>query len=77
MSKLILSVRAAVTGGVLLLRHHLFHHASDCHREWGEGEVFLRCQRCLWRSGGVQPGPLRLATRLPGHAARHRLRVSA
>ena len=77
MLKLILRIQGAVTRGGLLLRHHLFHHGSDFHREWGEGELFLRCQQCLWRSPGVQPGPLRLATRLPGHSARHRLHVSA
>ena len=75
--KLISTVHGAVQLGVLRLRHHLFHHAADFQRQWGQGEVFLRCQRCSWRSHGVQPGPLRLATRLPGHPARHRLQVSA
>ena len=75
--KLILGVRDAVTPGALLLRHHLFHYAADLQREWSKGEVLLRCQRCSWRSHGVQPGPLRLATRLPGHRARHRLQASA
>ena len=46
--------------------HHLFHKEWDFQREWGDGEVFLRCQRCGLRSHGVQTGPLRLTTRLPG-----------
>ena len=44
--KLILSVHGAVKLGVLLLRHHLCHYTPDFQREWGQGEVFLRCQRC-------------------------------
>jgi len=75
--KLILGVHGAVQLGVLLLRHHLFHHTPDFQREWGQGEVFLRCQRCGLRSHGVQPGPLRLATRLPAPPARHRLELPA
>ena len=73
---LILNIHGAVAFGALLLRHHLFHKAPDFQREWAQGEVFLRCQRCGLRSHGVQTGPLWLK-RLPGHAARHRLETSA
>ena len=75
--KLILSVHDAVRFGVLLLRHHLFHNEPDFEPESGDGEVFLRCQRCGLRSHGVQTGPPLLATRLPGPAARHRLDIAA
>ena len=71
--KVLLSVHRAVTLGVQLLGHHLFHPADDFQRGWGDGEVFLRCQRCGLRSQGVQTGPLRIKTRLPGNPARHRL----
>ena len=66
------NVHSALKLGVLLLRH-LFHPADDYQRGWGDGQVFLRCQRCGLRSQGVQVGPLRLANRLPGNPARHRL----
>ena len=74
---LILKIHDAVTGGARHMRHQLFHRADDLQREWADGEVFLRCQRCGLRSPGVQTGPLRLAARLPGHPARLRLEVSA
>ena len=74
---LILNIHHAVTLGALLLRHHLFHNESDFQREWREGEVFLRCQRCGLRSHGVQTGPPRLATQLSGHPTRLRLEMSA
>ncbi len=74
---LILNIHDAVTRGARLMRHHLFHRAVDFQREWGGGEVFLRCQRCGLRSHGVQIGPPRLRTQLAGHPARHRLETSA
>jgi len=74
---LILNIHSAVALGALLLRHHLFHRAPDFQREWGDREVFLRCQRCGLRSNGVQTGPLQLTTRISGHSARHRLETSA
>jgi len=74
---LILNIHEAVTLGARHLRHHLFHKAEDFQREWGDGEVFLRCQRCGLRSHGLQIGPIRLATRLAGHSARHRLETAA
>ena len=70
--KLIQRVHDAVTLGVLLLRHHGFHHTADYQRQWRDGEVFVTCQRCGLRSQGVQTGPLRLATRLPADRARLR-----
>jgi len=66
-------VHDVLTLGVLLLRHHVFHHTTDCQRQWGAGEVFLRCERCGLRSQGVQTGPPRIANRLPRHAAKLRL----
>ena len=77
MLNLILNIHGTVALGALLVRHHLFHRAPDFQREWGGGEVFLRCQRCGLRSTGVQPGPLRLTTQVAGHSARHRLETSA
>jgi hypothetical protein len=74
---LILNIHRAMNLGALLLRHHLFHGVQGLQMAWGNGEMFLRCQRCGLRSSGVQPGPLRLATRLPGQPARHRLDVAA
>ena len=74
---LILNIHDAVALGARLLRHHLFHNEPDFQRECGEGEVFLRCQRCGLRSYGVQTGPQRLTTRVSGHSARHRLETSA
>jgi hypothetical protein len=74
---LISKAHGALQLGVLLLGHHLFHQPDDFQRGWGDGEVFLRCQRCGLRSQGVQTGPLRLAHRLPAHKARLRLRTSA
>ena len=74
---LILNIHRTVKLGARLLQHHLFHSAPDFQREWREGEVFLRCQRCWLRSPGVQTGPPRLATRLPGHPTRLRLEMSA
>jgi len=65
--KLILNIHGTVALGALLLRHHLFHREPDFQREWGEGEVFLRCQQCGLRSYGVRTGPQRPATQLPGH----------
>jgi hypothetical protein len=71
------NIHGAVSLGALLLRHHLFHRDQDFHREWGDGEVFLRCQRCGLRSSGVQAGPRRLTAGISGHSARHRLETSA
>jgi len=73
---LILDIPRTVNLGVQLLRHHLFHAAPDFQREWGDGEVYLRCQRCWLRSHGVQTGPPRLTNRLPAHKARLRLETS-
>jgi hypothetical protein len=70
---LITNVHGELKLGVLLLRHHLFHPADDFQRGWGDGEVFMRCQRCGLRSHGVKTGPLRVANRLPGNPSRHRL----
>ena len=64
---LILNMHDAVGLGALLLRHDLLHRDPDFQREWGDGEVFLRCQRCGLRSYGVQTGPVRLTTRTSGH----------
>ena len=75
--KLILNIHGALSLGVLLLQHHLFHRDPDFQREWGDGEVFLRCHRCGLRSNGVQTGPLQLTTRVSGHSARRRLETSA
>ena len=75
--KLIQKIHRAMNLGALLLQHHLFHGVQDFQRGWGDGEVFMRCQRCGLRSHGVQPGPPRLATRLPGNPARHRLDIAA
>jgi hypothetical protein len=74
---LILNIFRTVNVGALLLRHHLLHNASDFQRECREGEVFVRCPHCWWRSSGVQTGPPRLATRLSGNPARLRLGMSA
>ena len=74
---LILNIHDAGDTGARHMQHHLFHRASDFQREWRDGEVFLRCQRCGLRSHGVQIGPLRLMTQLAGHSARHRLETSA
>ena len=73
---LILTIHEALTSGARLLRHHLFHKGADFQREWGNGEVFLRCQQCGLRSHGLQIGPPRLMTRLAGRSAR-RLETSA
>ena len=73
----ILNIHRTVKFGALLLQHHLFHNATDFQREWREGEVFLRCQRCWLRSHGVQTGPPRLANRLPGQPERLRLDIAA
>jgi len=74
---LILNIHDAVTLGAQLLRHHLFHNAADFQQEWGDREVFLRCQQCGLRSHGVQIGPPRLTTQLAGHSTRHRLETPA
>ena len=74
---LILNIHDAVTRAARLLRHHLFHQPADFLREWGNGEVFLRCQQCGWRSHGIQIGPQRLTTQSTRHSARHRLETSA
>ena len=74
---LILNAHRSLKLGALLLQHHVFHKAWDFQREWGEGEVFLRCQRCGLRTPGLQIGPPRLATRLSGHPARRRVEVPA
>ena len=74
---LISNIHRTVQFGAQLLRHHLLHDARDFQREWGGGEVFLRCQRCGLRSPGVQTGPPRLATRLPRHSERLRLEMPA
>jgi len=74
---LIVNIFQAVNVGALLLRHHLLHNASDFQRECREGEVFVRCPHCSWRSSGVQTGPPRLATRLSGHPARRRIEMPA
>jgi hypothetical protein len=70
---LILTIGDTATFGVRLVRHHLFHPASDFLREWGDGEVFLRCQGCGLRSHGLQVGRRRLTTPLAGHSAQRRL----
>jgi hypothetical protein len=67
MMNLFLNAHRTVKLGALLLQHHLFHRAEDFQREWHEGEVFLRCQRCWLRTHGVQIGRPRMATRLSGH----------
>lgn len=74
---LILNIHEAVTRRVRYVRHHVFHRAEDLLREWGDGEVFLRCQRCGLRSHGIQIGPTRLTTRWAGHSAQHRLETLA
>jgi hypothetical protein len=74
---LILKIHDAVTGGARHMRHQLFHRADDLQREWADGEVFLRCQRCGLRSHGVQIGPPRLMTQLAGYSARHRVKTPA
>ena len=74
---LILNAHRSLKLGALLLQHHVFHKAWDFQREWREGEVFLRCQRCGLRSNGMQTGPPQLGTRLSGHPARLRVELSA
>ena len=74
---LILNTYRTVRLGALLLQHHLLHHEWDFQREWHEGEVFMRCQRCGLRSHGMQIGPPRLTTQLAGHSVRRRLGTSA
>jgi len=74
---LILNIHDAVSRGARHVRHHLFHREWDFQREWRDGEVFLRCQRCGLRSHGVRIGPLRLMTQLAGYSARHRLETPA
>ena len=49
---LIAKAHGALQLGVLLLGHHLFHQPDDFQRGWGDGEVFLRCQRCGLRQPG-------------------------
>jgi hypothetical protein len=73
---LLMNIQRTVTLGAHLIQHHLFHHEWDFQREWHEGEVFVRCQRCGLRSHGMQIGPPRLTTQLAGHAVRRRLRTS-
>jgi hypothetical protein len=68
---LVLQIHEAVTLGARHIRHHLFHRTADFQREWGDGEVFLRCQQCGLRSHGLQVGPPRLTSQLAGHSARH------
>lgn len=35
------------------------------------GEVFLRCERCGFRSPGLETGPLRVRSFLPGNPEHH------
>ena len=59
------------------IRHRLFHWEHHHMLEHGAGELFLRCTECGLRSPGIQTGPLRLSSALPGYPERARLVVSA
>lgn len=60
----------------LHLVHWLFHWEEHHMMEIRGREVYMRCQVCGLRTTGLEAGPLRLRSSLPGYPERARLIVS-